>query len=146
MDLLSRLGEDLGRTICKGTADGRIVDSDSMSGVFKSSVKVFTKDESSNPGTVDPTAVITGKMSSIRTAIVTGASSGIGRQTAIALLVAGWNVVLTGRRLSALNETAEMSSRSANSLILAGDVTDEQFVKELFTRTVEHFGASPAAF
>ena len=33
-----------------------------------------------------------------RSAIVTGAGSGIGRASALALLRAGWSVVLTGRR------------------------------------------------
>ncbi|HSJ28780.1 MAG TPA: SDR family NAD(P)-dependent oxidoreductase, partial [Acidimicrobiia bacterium] len=32
-----------------------------------------------------------------RVALVTGAGSGVGRATAHALLVAGWNVVLAGR-------------------------------------------------
>ncbi|GLB38505.1 putative alcohol dehydrogenase (NAD) activity [Lyophyllum shimeji] len=75
-----------------------------------------------------------------KTAIVTGASSGIGRTTAIALLVAGWNVVLTARREEALKETANMADRPSNTLIVIGDVTDEAFAKDLFAKTVAHFG------
>ena len=47
-------------------------------------------------------------MSSItKVAIVTGASSGIGRQTSIALVQEGYSVVLAGRRADALETTAE---------------------------------------
>ena len=91
-----------------------------------------------------------------RTAIVTGASSGqssphreslnsfhpgIGKSTAIALAAAGWNVVLTGRRQSALTETADMIARPAAYLTIAGDITDEDFVRELFSSTITKFGA-----
>src|SRR2546423_470818 len=40
-----------------------------------------------------------------RVALVTGAGSGIGRASAIALLHAGWRVVLAGRRADALQQT-----------------------------------------
>lgn len=66
---------------------------------------------------------------------------GIGRRTAIALSIAGWNVVLTGRRLDALKETADLTSRIDSCLIITGDVTDEEFVKALFERSVEKFGS-----
>ncbi|KAG6832011.1 hypothetical protein H0H92_006047 [Tricholoma furcatifolium] len=78
-----------------------------------------------------------------KTALVTGASSGIGRSTAIALLKAGWNVILTGRREDALQETARLAADSnaiGQSFLISGDVTDEVFVKKLFSEGVEHFG------
>ncbi|RDB17839.1 putative oxidoreductase YohF [Hypsizygus marmoreus] len=75
-----------------------------------------------------------------KTAIVTGASSGIGRKTAIALSAAGWNVVLTGRRLSALSETLDLIPGPASCLVVSGDITSELLVAELFAKTVERFG------
>ncbi|KAJ6530351.1 hypothetical protein DFH09DRAFT_1326866 [Mycena vulgaris] len=71
-----------------------------------------------------------------RTVIITGSSSGIGRESAIALSKAGWNVVLTARRADALHETSLLCESPANCLILAGDVTDEEFVRKLFAETV----------
>ncbi|PBK97923.1 NAD(P)-binding protein [Armillaria gallica] len=79
-------------------------------------------------------------MSKTKTVIVTGASSGIGRQSAIALSNAGWNVVLTARREEALQESLKLCLHPENSLVIAGDVTNEDFVKELFAKTVERFG------
>ncbi|EAU85953.2 short-chain dehydrogenase/reductase SDR [Coprinopsis cinerea okayama7 len=73
-----------------------------------------------------------------RTAIVTGASSGIGKGSAIALSNAGWNVVLTARREDALQKTA--TECPSSTLVVPGDVTDEGFVKTLFSSTVEKFG------
>ncbi|KAJ3903581.1 oxidoreductase protein [Lentinula edodes] len=80
-------------------------------------------------------------MSSVqKTAIVTGASSGIGRYTAIALLNEGWNVVVTARRLEALQETQEMSSNAESCLCVAGDITDETFAINLFEQAIAKFG------
>jgi len=66
---------------------------------------------------------------------------GIGRLTAVALAGAGWNVTLTGRRRDALAETVKLcSSNSERCLIVAGNITNEQFVEQLFEDTVGHFG------
>ncbi|KAF8967070.1 hypothetical protein BDZ97DRAFT_563853 [Flammula alnicola] len=73
-----------------------------------------------------------------KTAIITGASSGIGRHTAIALSKAGWNIVLTARRLGGLKETEALCPHE--TLILAGDITDEPFVKGVFDTAISHFG------
>ncbi|KAG7443161.1 NAD(P)-binding protein [Guyanagaster necrorhizus] len=75
-----------------------------------------------------------------KTAIVTGASSGIGQHSAIALSNAGWNVVLTARREEALRESVKLCAHPENTLVIAGDVTSEDFVKELFAKAVENFG------
>ncbi|PPR07120.1 hypothetical protein CVT24_010956 [Panaeolus cyanescens] len=73
-----------------------------------------------------------------KVAIVTGASSGIGRATAIALSEASWTVVLTARREEELKETAKRCSSS--TLVIAGDIVSEVFVKQLFEKTVSTFG------
>ncbi|KAE9402318.1 NAD(P)-binding protein [Gymnopus androsaceus JB14] len=75
-----------------------------------------------------------------KTAIITGASSGIGRHTAIALLNEHWNVVVTARRLEALQETQNLSSNPGDCLCVAGEITDENFVKGLFSQTINKFG------
>lgn len=76
-----------------------------------------------------------------KTAIVTGAGSGIGRATALALLDAGYAVALAGRRAAPLDESIEEAgSNGANGLAVPTDVTDEASVKALFERTVAAFG------
>ena len=76
-----------------------------------------------------------------KSAIVTGAGSGIGRATALALLEAGYSVALAGRRLEALVETAALSKTASNrTLIVPTDVTDPTSVEALFKATVQAFG------
>jgi NAD(P)-dependent dehydrogenase (short-subunit alcohol dehydrogenase family) len=81
-------------------------------------------------------------MNSLRkTAIVTGAGSGIGRATALALLNEGYLVVLAGRRPDALAATvAEAGPQSPSALAVPTDVTDEASVRALFAKTKETFG------
>lgn len=64
-----------------------------------------------------------------RTAIVTGASAGIGRATARALLTAGWRVGLIGRRPDQLAETGQ---GDPGALVLPCDVTQEDEVAAAF--------------
>ena len=73
--------------------------------------------------------------------MVTGASSGIGRAVAQALLAAGYQVVLAGRR-AALLETAvrESGAPAAHALVVPTDVTDPAAVRHLFAQTREKFG------
>jgi NAD(P)-dependent dehydrogenase (short-subunit alcohol dehydrogenase family) len=75
-----------------------------------------------------------------KVAIVTGASSGIGRATAVELSHAGWTVVLVARNQRALTDTVLLCSTSVDVAVEPGDVTDEDFVVGVFTRAVEHFG------
>lgn len=76
----------------------------------------------------------------IKVGIVTGAGSGVGRATAHALLNDGWTVVLAGRRIEALEETASLSSAPERALTVSTDVSDPESVTALFTKTVETFG------
>ncbi|MCA1685860.1 MAG: SDR family oxidoreductase [Planctomycetia bacterium] len=74
-------------------------------------------------------------------AVVTGAGSGIGRATALALLADGYSVVLAGRRLDALEQTAtEAGEAGARALAVAADVTDPASVLALFGATERAFG------
>jgi len=76
-----------------------------------------------------------------RIALVTGAGSGIGRACAIALLNAGYRVVLAGRRAPALQQTIdEAGAAGSRALAVPTDVTDPASVRALFDRTREAFG------
>src|SRR6201987_4649401 len=73
--------------------------------------------------------------------LVTGAGSGIGRAVAIAVVGAGYQVVLAGRRKEALDETLALAKASKTSaLAVPTDVTDPAAVRELFAQTERVFG------
>ncbi len=73
-------------------------------------------------------------------ALVTGAGSGIGRASAVALLADGWQVALIGRRREALEETAERSGAGAQALAVPCDVSDPAAVEAAFAATAGRFG------
>ncbi|MBP2679377.1 MAG: 3-oxoacyl-ACP reductase [Deltaproteobacteria bacterium] len=76
-----------------------------------------------------------------KVAIVTGAGTGIGRETAIALLREGYAVSLAGRRMERLQETVEQAGADgARALAVPADVSDPASVRTLFARTTETFG------
>lgn len=76
-----------------------------------------------------------------KTVIVTGASSGIGRETAREFAAAGSNVVLIARNETALRElAARLSSGGARVLPAPADVRDEQAVNEAVERAAGEFG------
>ena len=82
-----------------------------------------------------------------KVALVTGAGSGIGRASALALLKAGFHVVLAGRRADALEETRAAAGDDADrALAVATDVTDAEAVKALFARTRDAFGRLDVLF
>jgi len=74
-------------------------------------------------------------------ALVTGAGTGIGRATALALLRAGYGVVLAGRRAEPLNQAvADAGALGTNALSVPTDVGDPVSVKTLFDATQARFG------
>jgi NAD(P)-dependent dehydrogenase (short-subunit alcohol dehydrogenase family) len=77
----------------------------------------------------------------MKVAIVTGAGSGIGRATALALLRADYRVVLAGRRADALNDTVTQAGElGRNALAVPTDAGNPQSVKALFAATKNKFG------
>ena len=81
-----------------------------------------------------------------KVAIVTGASSGIGRGAAVALLEEGYNVALAGRRTPELEETASLAKNGGRALVVPTDVSDAEQIRNLFDRTVEEFGRLDVLF
>ena len=78
--------------------------------------------------------------SSDKVAIVTGAGTGIGRASALALSEAGYVVTLAGRRREPLEETAEAAGEGARTLVVPTDVSDAGSVRALFAASQEAFG------
>ena len=82
-----------------------------------------------------------------KVAIVTGASSGIGRATAKLFAEQGASVVVTARRKAELDAlAAEITEAGGSAQALAGDVTDEAHAKALVAVAVERFGGLDIAF
>jgi len=75
-----------------------------------------------------------------RTAVVTGAGSGIGRAVALALLEDGYHVALAGRRADALAETAALAAAGDRSLAVPTDVSQPDAVDALFARVGAAWG------
>ena len=71
-----------------------------------------------------------------RRVLVTGASSGIGRATAVLAAALGARVVLTGRREDELSRTREAMACPDGHLVVVGDLKDAAFVDELAARAV----------
>lgn len=76
-----------------------------------------------------------------KTAIITGAGTGIGRAIAVAFFSAGMNCVLAGRRAEVLEEAAGAARNPrAEALCVTADVTCRDSVSALADRTIERFG------
>jgi NADP-dependent 3-hydroxy acid dehydrogenase YdfG len=73
-------------------------------------------------------------------ALVTGASSGIGEATAVALVAEGATVAVAARRRDRLEALAERIGDDSRVLVLETDVTDEGQVRAMVERTVAEYG------
>jgi NAD(P)-dependent dehydrogenase (short-subunit alcohol dehydrogenase family) len=73
-----------------------------------------------------------------KTAMITGAGSGVGRAVAKALAPQGWSLVLVGRKQETLEETAR--GLTGDHLVAPADVGDPAQVKGVFARLKDKFG------
>ena len=78
-------------------------------------------------------------VSDSKVALVTGAGSGIGRASALALAGAGYRVVLAGRRLGVLEETMRLAGAQAAMYPVPADVGNEADVERLFAFILQEF-------
>jgi NAD(P)-dependent dehydrogenase (short-subunit alcohol dehydrogenase family) len=81
-----------------------------------------------------------------KVAIVTGAGSGIGKASALALLKDGYSVVFAGRRKEPLDAAIKEGRGGKRALAVATDVTDPASVKALFAATKKAFGRLDVLF
>lgn len=80
-------------------------------------------------------------------ALVTGAGSGIGRATALALQAAGYSVVVAGRRRTELDKTvSQASSEGGRMLAIPADVSQPESVNALFAAVKQEFGRLDVLF
>jgi len=75
---------------------------------------------------------------SLKVAVVTGAGTGIGKASALALAKAGWQVAFAGRRQEILDQA--LAQAAGNGIALATDVTDPDSVKALFAAVKAKWG------
>src|ERR1700727_2036088 len=78
-------------------------------------------------------------------AIVSGAGTGVGRAASLALMNAGFTVVLAGRRLDKLEETQKLGG-AGKSLPVSADMTDPGSIAALFAKVMETYGRLDVLF
>ena len=82
-----------------------------------------------------------------KVALITGASSGIGRATALLFAAEGAKVVIGARRAAELDQlVTEITQAGGQAAALAGDVRSEAYAKALVALAVERFGRLDVAF
>jgi len=82
-----------------------------------------------------------------KVALITGASSGLGQATAVAMAAEGARVVVAGRRLEDLEKTASLITTSGGVAIpCKTDVAKSEDVARLVAFTVRQFGKLDCAF
>src|SRR3981189_3778695 len=73
-------------------------------------------------------------------AVVTGAGPGGGRAASLALMNAGFTVVLAGRRMEMLEETRKLGDNVGKSLPVSADMTDPGSIAALFAKVMDVYG------
>jgi NADP-dependent 3-hydroxy acid dehydrogenase YdfG len=76
-----------------------------------------------------------------KAAVITGAGSGVGQATALALVRQGWQVAILGRRKSALQATVKMAGKHAARLLVCPcDIGDVAAVAKMAKQVIRKFG------
>lgn len=77
-----------------------------------------------------------------KAAVVTGSSGGLGRAIALALAEDGYKVAIHFRKSKdkALKTLEEVKTKSTDSILISGDLTDERQVKKIFDGVINHWG------
>jgi len=70
----------------------------------------------------------------MKTALVSGAGSGIGREVSLALSQAEYKIILIGRRKEALVETQSLMTNKSEHITLAVDISDQLALQESLSR------------
>jgi len=83
---------------------------------------------------------MTRQFASERTALITGASRGLGRAIAIALAGRGWNLIITARSADRLQSVRDELASLTHVASIAGDVTDESHRRALAVLASGHGG------
>src|SRR6266705_2852549 len=79
-------------------------------------------------------------------AVVTGAGTGVGRAASLALMNAGFTVVLAGRRMEMLEETKKLGDNVGKSLPVSADMTDPGSIAALFAKVMDTYGRLDVLF
>src|SRR5258708_7815929 len=85
-------------------------------------------------------------MATTKVAVVTGAGSGIGKASALALLKEGYSVALAGRREEPLEKAVADSGAGSRALAVPTDVGNPQSVASLFAKVKSTFGRLDVLF
>ena len=81
-----------------------------------------------------------------KVALITGAGTGIGKASALALLEEGYAVVLAGRRTELLEATVKEAGDEAKTLVVPTDASDPDAIRALFTKAKGVFGRLDVLF
>jgi NAD(P)-dependent dehydrogenase (short-subunit alcohol dehydrogenase family) len=79
-------------------------------------------------------------------AVVTGAGTGVGRAASLALMNAGYTVVLAGRRMEMLEETKKLGDNVGKSMCVSADMTSPASIAALFAKVMEAYGRLDVLF
>ena len=79
-------------------------------------------------------------------AVVTGAGTGVGRAASLALMRAGFTVVLAGRRKEMLEETQKLGDNVGKSLPVTADMTSPESIAALFKKVQDTYGRLDVLF